>query len=90
MIAGDKAVDGVYNLPSSVAHAAQEQYERDIARVHGTPVQSNEVQYQEFLESLGGGPLVGSAGVRSLAAAMPSAPVLYTNVHSSQHGSATK
>jgi hypothetical protein len=56
VIAGDKAADGVYALPSGVAAAAQAQYERDIARVHGGPVQSSEAEYRDFLASLGGGP----------------------------------
>ena len=54
VIAGDKAADGVYQLPTAVAGAAQAQYERDVARVHGGPVQSSEADYRQFLSSLGG------------------------------------
>lgn len=54
VIAGDKAADGVYQLPSQVATAAQAQYERDVARVHGGPVQNSEAEYRQFLSSLGG------------------------------------
>lgn len=55
VIAGDKQQDGVYQLPSQVQSAAQEQYARDVARVHGVAVQSEEAEYQDFLASLGGG-----------------------------------
>lgn len=55
IIAGDKQHDGVYQLPSAIQSAAQEQYARDIARVHGVEVQSEESEYQDFLASLGGG-----------------------------------
>lgn len=55
VIAGDKQQEGVYQLPSQIQSAAQEQYARDIARVHGVAVQSEEAEYQDFLASLGGG-----------------------------------
>ena len=55
VIAGDKQQDGVYQLPTQIQSAAQEQYARDIARVHGVAVQSEEAEYQDFLASLGGG-----------------------------------
>lgn len=55
VIAGDKQEEGVYQLPSAVQSAAAEQYARDIARVHGTAVKTDEAEYQEFLATLGGG-----------------------------------
>jgi hypothetical protein len=55
VIAGDKQHEGIYQLPSQIQSAAQEQYARDIARVHGVAVQSEEAEYQDFLHSLGGG-----------------------------------
>ena len=55
VIAGDRQQEGVYQLPTQIQSAAQEQYARDIARVHGVAVQSEESEYQDFLASLGGG-----------------------------------
>lgn len=62
IIAGDAQEAGVYSLPTGVQSAAQQQYERDVARVHGGPVQSSEAEYKDFLASLGGGP-PGSGGL---------------------------
>jgi hypothetical protein len=62
IIAGDKAERDIYQLPTNVALAAQEQYARDIARVHGVAVQSEEAEYKEFLSSLGGGPPTQGGG----------------------------
>lgn len=46
----------VYKLPDQVASKVQEQYERDVARVHGGGVVSMDAEYKSFLQELGGGP----------------------------------
>jgi hypothetical protein len=46
----------VYKLPDQVALKVQEQYERDVARLHGGPVVSSEAEYKAFLAELGGAP----------------------------------
>jgi hypothetical protein len=46
----------VYRLPEQMLGKVQEQYERDVARVHGQPLVSSEAEYKSFLAELGGGP----------------------------------
>eukprot|EP00878_Enallax_costatus_P005999 GHUV01006292.1.p1 GENE.GHUV01006292.1~~GHUV01006292.1.p1 ORF type:complete len:493 (+),score=174.21 GHUV01006292.1:304-1782(+) len=46
----------VYKLPEQMATKVQEQYERDVARVHGGGVVSMDAEYKSFLQELGGGP----------------------------------
>jgi hypothetical protein len=46
----------VYRLPEQMLGKVQEQYERDVARVHGGPLASSEAEYKSFLAELGGGP----------------------------------
>ena len=46
----------VYRLPEQMLGKVQEQYERDVARVHGGAVASSEAEYKSFLAELGGGP----------------------------------
>lgn len=46
----------VYKLPDQVATKVQEQYERDVARLHGQPLVSSEAEYRKFLGELGGAP----------------------------------
>lgn len=46
----------VYKLPEQMATKVQEQYERDVARVHGGGVVSMDAEYKSFLAELGGGP----------------------------------
>jgi hypothetical protein len=46
----------VYRLPEQMLGKVQEQYERDVARVHGQPLASSEAEYKSFLAELGGGP----------------------------------
>eukprot|EP00879_Flechtneria_rotunda_P010785 GHRR01011269.1.p1 GENE.GHRR01011269.1~~GHRR01011269.1.p1 ORF type:complete len:532 (+),score=186.27 GHRR01011269.1:260-1855(+) len=46
----------VYKLPDQLASKVQEQYERDVARVHGQPIVSMDAEYKSFLAELGGAP----------------------------------
>lgn len=65
----------MYQLPTQIQSAAQEQYARDIARVHGVAVQSDESEYQEFLASLGGG------GGRGHPGTIPSCMLHSSDIH---------
>jgi hypothetical protein len=66
IIAGDKQEEGIYQLPTDIASAAQAQYEKDVALVHGGPVQSSEAEYKEFLSSLSGPPRPGGVAPSTL------------------------
>lgn len=46
----------VYKLPEQMLGQVQEQYERDVARVHGQPIVSMDAEYKSFLAELGGAP----------------------------------
>lgn len=46
----------IYKLPEGMALKVQEQYERDVARLHGGPVVSMDAEYKSFLAELGGAP----------------------------------
>lgn len=46
----------VYKLPENIGRQVTEQYERDVARVHGGPVVHEEAEYRKFMEGLGGAP----------------------------------
>ena len=62
-----EAVEGAeaqadYKLPDEIASAAQEQNARDVARLHGGPVVSQDAEYKAFLAELGGAPPPHAAG----------------------------
>lgn len=46
----------VYKLPEQIGRQVTEQYERDVARVHGGEVVHSDAEYKKFLSTLGGAP----------------------------------
>lgn len=46
----------MYKLPEGIGRQVTEQYERDVARVHGGPVVRESDEMQKFMASLGGAP----------------------------------
>ena len=46
----------VYKLPDQIGRQVTAQYERDVARVHGGPVVSEEAEYRKFMAQMGGAP----------------------------------
>jgi splicing factor 1 len=46
----------VYKLPEQIGRQVTEQYERDVARVHGGEVEDSQAEYRKFMSGLGGAP----------------------------------
>lgn len=46
----------MYQLPEHIGRQVTEQYERDVARVHGGPVVHEEAEIKKFMAGLGGAP----------------------------------
>lgn len=52
----------VFKLPDAIQSKVNEQYERDVQRLHGGELKNTEKEYGDFLQSLGGGPPGGGGG----------------------------